>query len=289
MGKLIRCITSDGLVTVIAVDATDIVNRAEQIHQTSAVVTAGLGRLLTAASMMGAMLKGEKASITLRLQGDGAASPIVAVADPQGNVKGYAGKKVLELPLNQYGKLDVSGAFGKTGLLYVMKDFGAGEPYIGQSPIVSGEIAEDIAHYYAVSEQIPTVCALGVLVNPDLSVRAAGGFIAQLLPAADHREIDRLEENIKKLDPITTMLNQGMDIESICQKVLDGFEMEILEESKVEYRCDCSLEKVKKALITLGKEELQTLPNEEGMTEVTCDFCDQTYHFTREQLDMLIL
>jgi len=277
------------LVTVIAVDATDIVNRAEQIHQTSAVVTAGLGRLLTAASMMGAMLKGEKASITLRLQGDGAASPIVAVADPQGNVKGYAGKKVLELPLNQYGKLDVSGAFGKTGLLYVMKDFGAGEPYIGQSPIVSGEIAEDIAHYYAVSEQIPTVCALGVLVNPDLSVRAAGGFIAQLLPAADHREIDRLEENIKKLDPITTMLNQGMDIESICQKVLDGFEMEILEESKVEYRCDCSLEKVKKALITLGKEELQTLPNEEGMTEVTCDFCDQTYHFTREQLDMLIL
>ena len=184
MGKLIRCITSDGSVAALAADSTDVVGKAEKIHVTSAVTTAALGRLLTAASLMGSNMKGTDDSLTLKVNGGGPSGSVIAVADSGGNVRGYVQNPIVEIPLNKYGKLDVGGAVGKDGYLTVMKDLGLKEPYIGQVPLVSGEIAEDITSYYAVSEQIPTVCALGVLVDRDLSVKAAGGFLIQLLPMA---------------------------------------------------------------------------------------------------------
>ena len=229
MSELIRMISADGTLTVIAADTTDIVNKAEQIHKTSAVTSAALGRLLTAASMMGAVLKGEDDSITLRLSGDGPAGSVIAVSDSMGNVRGYVANPIVEIPLNDKGKLDVAGAVGKNGTLTVMKDLGLREPYIGQVPIVSGEIAEDITNYFAVSEQIPTVCALGVLVNPDLSIKAAGGFIIQLLPTALDDTIDKVEECIKAIPPVTKMLSDGMKPEDICRSVLKGFELEVLD------------------------------------------------------------
>ena len=213
MSKLIRCITRDGAVMASAIDSTEIVAEAERLHKTSAVVTAALGRLLTAASMMGNMLKGEKDTVTVKIDGGGPAGAVTAVADSIGFVRGYAVNPVVEIPLKANGKLDVSGAVGTDGNVFVIKDLGLKEPYSGFVPIVSGEIAEDITSY-AVSEQIPTVCALGVLVNPDLTVKKAGGYIIQLLPAADESTISRLEENLKKARPVTEQLEEGKDIHS---------------------------------------------------------------------------
>ena len=215
MGKIVRTLSKDGLVLCCAVDSTDAISRMEQIHKTSAVVTAAEGRLLTAASIIGTMLKSTKDSVTLRMEGNGPAGMLIAVSDGTGNVKGYVGNPVVEIPLNRQGKLDVAGAVGNDGFLYVIKDMGMKEPYIGQVPIISGEIAEDITNYYATSEQIPTVCGLGVLVNPDLSVSAAGGYLLQLLPGAGEETISRVEENIKKLPPVSTMIRQGMTPERL--------------------------------------------------------------------------
>ncbi len=286
MSELVRMISADGTLTVIAADTTDITNRMEQIHQTSAVTSAALGRLLTAASMMGAVLKGKDNSITLRLNGGGPAGSVIAVSDSEGNVRGYVANPVVEIPLNSKGKLDVAGAVGKEGSLTVMKDLGMKEPYIGQIPIVSGEIAEDITHYFATSEQLPSVCALGVLVNPDLSIKAAGGFIIQLLPTAFDDTIDRVEECIKDIEPITKMLTDGMTAEDICRHVLKGFELEILDTSKPEYRCNCSRERVIKALISMGKAELEDLANE-PVIEVDCHFCEKKYSFTPDEIRKL--
>lgn len=284
MGKFIRTISADGGAVCYTVDTTDMVGKAEQIHKTSAVVTAALGRLLTAASIIGAGLKGEKATVTLRLNGDGPASPIIAVADAVGNVKGYASNPVVELPLNQYGKLDVSGAVGKEGSLYVIKDLGLKEPYVGMTPIVSGEIAEDITQYFAVSEQIPTVCALGVLVSPDLTVRAAGGCMVQLLPGATEEDITQLEQNFQRMPPISQMLDQGMTAEEIAYRALEGMNPELLDERTVEYRCDCSRRRVERALESLPAKELEDMAEEDGQAEVCCHFCGAKYHFTKEEL-----
>ncbi|MDD7193603.1 MAG: Hsp33 family molecular chaperone HslO [Clostridiaceae bacterium] len=286
MSELIRMISADGTLTVIAADTTDIVNKAEQIHKTSAVTSAALGRLLTAASMMGAVLKGEDDSITLRLSGDGPAGSVIAVSDSMGNVRGYVANPIVEIPLNDKGKLDVAGAVGKNGTLTVMKDLGLREPYIGQVPIVSGEIAEDITNYFAVSEQIPTVCALGVLVNPDLSIKAAGGFIIQLLPTALDDTIDKVEECIKAIPPVTKMLSDGMKPEDICRSVLKGFELEVLDTANPEYRCTCSKERVTRALLSLGSQELKEMANEKE-TEVACHFCDKKYVFTSAEIKKL--
>lgn len=286
MGKLIRCITSDGAVMAAALDSTDLVARAEQIHKTSAVVTAGLGRLLTAASMMGNALKGADNSVTLRVAGDGPVGALIAVSDASGNVRGYPANPVVELPLNPKGKLDVGGAVGR-GSLYVSKDLGLKEPYNGSVPLVSGEIAEDITAYYAMSEQIPTVCALGVLVNPDLTVKAAGGYLIQLLPAADDAVIDRLEQNIQGIPSITAMLTEGMTPEAIVRRALSGFEVEVLYEQAVSYRCDCSRDRVERALMSMGRQELRSLIEEKGEAEVTCHFCDKIYRFDRAQLEAL--
>lgn len=283
MSELVRMISTDGTLTVIAVDSTDIVSRMEWIHRTSAVTSAALGRLLTAASMMGAVLKGKDNSITLRLNGGGPAGSVIAVSDSEGNVRGYVANPIVEIPLNEKGKLDVSGAVGKDGTLTVVKDLGMNEPYVGQVPIVTGEIAEDLTSYFAISEQLPSVCALGVLVNPDLTIQAAGGFIIQLLPTAMDDTIDKVEECIKDIAPVTKMLTSGMSAEEICRSVLKGFELEILDTSNPEYRCNCSRERVTKALLTIGREGLLEMAQDKK-TEVSCHFCEKKYRFNPKEI-----
>ncbi len=287
MGKLIRCLTTDATVMAMVLDSTDMVARAEAIHQTSAVVTAALGRTLTAASMMGVMLKGRDDTVTLKINGGGPAGVVTAVSDSEGYVRGYAEHPIVEIPLKPNGKLDVSGALGTDGFLYVLRDTGGSEPYVGCVPLVSGEIAEDITAYYAQSEQTPTVCALGVLVNPDLTVCTAGGLLLQLLPFCPESVIDRIEKNIAALPPMTAMLADGLTPEEIVAKALDGFEFDVLDEYEPTYRCYCSRERVERALMTLSPEERATLPNEDGLVETTCQFCDAVYTFTAEDIATL--
>lgn len=288
MGKIVRTISKDGGVFCCAIDSTSAVAKMEQIHKTSAVVTAAEGRLLTAASIMGTLLKSKGDSITLRTEGKGPVGTLIAVSDGSGNVKGYMTNPVVELPLNKLGKLDVAGAVGTNGCLYVIRDMGMKEPYIGQVPLASGEIAEDITNYYATSEQIPTVCGLGVLVNPDLTVRAAGGFLVQLLPGATDEMIDKLEENINQLPAVSKMIESGMTPEQIAMRVLQGFEPEVLDSYEMDYVCDCSKERVERAIISLGKKEIQDMIDEEEQIEVGCQFCDKKYIFTRHDLKNLI-
>ncbi len=290
MGKLIRCITSDGLVMASAIDSTDIVSRAEALHKTSAVVTAALGRLLTATAIMGNMLKGEKNTITVRIDGGGPAGALIAAADSKGNVRGYAVNPVVEIPLKENGKLDVSGAVGNNGSIYVLKDLGLKEPYNGFVPLSGGEIAEDITAYYVISEQIPTVCALGVLVNPDLTVRVSGGYIIQLLPAArgDEEIITRLENNIKAMKPVTELLNSGMDIEDIVRTALSGFEVEVLSEETAAYKCKCSRARFRNALSGIALDELQSMADELPEISTNCQFCNKTYTFNRDELQEII-
>lgn len=288
MGKLIRCLTTDATVMAMVLDSTDIVARAEQIHQSSAVVTAALGRLLTASSMMGVMLKGRDDTVTLKINGGGPAGVVTAVSDSEGFVRGYAQQPIVEIPLKPNGKLDVSGALGTEGFLYVLRDTGGKEPYVGCVPLVTGEIAEDLTTYYAQSEQTPTVCALGVLVNPDLTVSAAGGLLLQLLPFCPESVIDQVEKNIAALPPMTTMLSDGLTPEEIVAKALDGFEFDILDEYEPRYRCNCSRDRVERALMTLGKDELLTLPDENGNVETTCQFCDAVYAFSEDDLKKIL-
>ncbi len=284
MGQLKRVISADGSVVAAAVDATDLVAQIEQLHQTSAVVTAALGRLSVAASMMGYSLKGDKESVTIRVDGDGPAGQLVAVADAGGNVKCYASHPVVELPLNAKGKLDVGGAVGRNGTLSVVKDLNLKEPYVGMVPLVSGEIAEDITSYYAVSEQIPTVCGLGVLVNPDLTVQAAGGYLVQLLPFADEACIQTLEDNVNRLPSVTQMLTSGMTAEQIAMALLEGLNPNLLDEAEVAYRCDCSRERTKGVLASLGKQDLEDIASKQEEIQVCCHFCNKVYTFTPQEV-----
>lgn len=287
MGKLIRCITNDGAVMATCVDTTDIVNTAEQYHKTSAVVTAALGRLLTAASMMGNMLKTADGTLTLRVAGEGPIGTVVAASDSDGNVRGYVTNPVVEIPLNAKGKLDVGGAVGN-GTLYVIKDLGMKEPYVGQIPLTTGEIAEDITAYYAISEQIPTVCALGVLVNPDLTVKAAGGFIIQLLPGAMESDIVKLEESVNSLESVTKMLADGKTPEEILKLALKNFEYEILYTEEVSYKCKCSRSRTAAALSSIGDEDLREIIADGKDTEVVCHFCNKQYIFTVDDIQKIL-
>ncbi len=284
MAKVVRAITKDASVVATAIDATDIVAEIERIHKTSAVVTAGLGRLSIAASLIGMGLKNSSDTVTIRLNGDGPAGPMIAVADYFGNVRSYVSNPIVEIPLNSFGKLDVATAVGKNGFISVIKDLGLKEPYVGQTPIVSGEIAEDITNYFAVSEQIPSVCGLGVLVNPDLTVNVAGGFLVQLLPFASDETISILEENVKKLKSVTEMLGDKMTAEDIAMITLEGLEPNVLDEFDCNYKCDCSKERVEKAVISLGEKELLEMAAEKKEIEVCCHFCDKKYYFTSEEL-----
>lgn len=288
MGKIVRYITEDGSAFVIAADTTDVVARAEQIHKTSAVNTAALGRLMTAASMMGDMLKGEDDSVTLKINGGGPAGTIIAVSDSGGNVRGYVQNPVVEIPLNSAGKLDVKGTVGTNGFLYVMKDMGMNEPYIGQTEIVSGEIAEDITNYYASSEQTPSVCALGVLVNPDLTVAAAGGFLIQLLPGCPEEIIDKIEYSVSDIEPVTTMLSKGMTADDIAKRALKNIKIDKLDENEIEYRCNCSRDRVAAALVSTGRESLKEMAESGEDTTVECHFCDKVYTFTPDDIRKLM-
>ena len=282
MGILKRAIAKDASVVASAVDATDIVAEIERIHKTSAVVTAALGRLSIAACMMGYDLKNEKDTVTLRVKGGGPAGMLVAVADSHGNVKAD-----VELPLNAKGKLDVGGAVGTDGTLSVVKDLGMKEPYVGVVPLVSGEIAEDVAQYFATSEQTPTVCGLGVLVNPDLTVNVAGGFLIEVLPFASDACIDTIENNLKNLPPVTTMMSQGMTPDQIALRLLDGLEPNLLDEGEVKYQCDCSRERTERVLKALGNTELSKLAEEGEPITVNCHFCGKEYKFTPDELQKL--
>lgn len=288
MGKIVRYITDDGSAFVIAADTTDVVAKAENIHKTSAVTTAALGRLMTAASMMGVMLKGGDDSVTLRLDGKGHAGILLAVADSCGNARGYVQNPVVEIPLNKNGKLDVRSAVGTDGFLYVMKDMGLKEPYVGNTQIVSGEIAEDITNYFAVSEQTPSVCALGVLVNPDLTVKAAGGFIIQLLPGCPEDVISKIESAVGDIPSVTAMLTDKMTPDEIAQRAMLGLQTEKLDESIIEYRCNCSKHKVENALISTGKESLKEMVDDGKDISVECHFCDKKYVFTPDDIKKLL-
>ena len=288
MSKVVRTITKEGAVMMMAADTTDIVAKAEQIHKTSAVTTAALGRLLTACSLMGQSLKGENESVSLQIKADGPAGTLMAVSDAHGNVRGYVDNPVVELPLNAGGKLDVGGAVGRNGNLYVVKDLGLKEPYVGQTPLVSGEIAEDVTSYFALSEQIPTVCALGVLVNPDLSVKAAGGFIIQLLPSAMEEDIVFVENAVQNLENVSAMIAKGMTPEDICRFVLRGREADVLDESECAYRCNCSRERIERALISTGEKTLRELAAEGRREEISCHFCDKKYYFEKADFERLI-
>lgn len=288
MGKIVRYITEDGSAFVIAADTTDVVARAEQIHKTSAVNTAALGRLMTACSMMGDMLKGKDDSVTLRMNGEGPCGTLIAVSDSSGNTRGYVQNPIVEIPLNDKGKLDVKGAVGTNGYLYVMKDMGLSEPYVGQTEIVSGEIAEDITNYFAVSEQTPSVCSLGVLVNPDLTVSAAGGFIIQLLPGCPEEVIEKIEKSISNIDSVTTMLANGMSPDDIAKRALQGMNIDKLDENTVEYKCNCSKNRVETALISTGIDSLEEMVKDNEDISVECHFCDKVYKFTPDDIKKLI-
>ena len=288
MNELVRMISEDGTLYCLALNSTEMVKEMQQIHNTSKVCSAALGRLITGASMMGALLKGEKDTLTLKISGGGPAAPVVAVANSKGQVKGYVGDSRVNLPLNNKGKLDVSGAVGKDGFLTVIKDLGLKEPYCAQTPIVSGEIAEDLTAYYATSEQTPTVCALGVLVDPQTEdVLLAGGFLIQLLPTAGEDTISLVEKSLDGIKPVTTMLAEGLTPEEICKTVLSEFPMQLLDTQTVEYKCDCSTERVTRALIGAGEEGLREMAEDE-QTEVCCHFCNKKYIFTRDKILKLL-
>lgn len=288
MDQLVRAITKDGMVQAVAVATRDLTERARNIHTTLPVATAALGCALAAASMMGNALKAEGASLTLQIKGGGPLGTVMAVADEFGNVRGYVQQPHVDLPLRPDGKLDVGAAVGSSGSLTVIKDLGMKEPYIGSVALLGGEIAEDLAAYFVESEQIPTACALGVLVDRDQSVRAAGGYIIQLLPGAGEDVIGRVEAGVLAAGAVTGLLDRNGDPEAMLRTVLSGFDVEILETSPVEYRCYCSRERVERALISLGKQELESILAEQGGCELTCQFCDRVYRFSADQLRSLI-
>lgn len=288
MDYIVRMIAHDAPIKAMAIQGRDLVQRAREIHHTLPVATAALGRILLGASMMGQQLKEEEGALTLRVSGGGPLGNLLAVSDSQGNVRGYVQNGQVDLPLKGPAKLDVGRAVGTPGSLTVIKDLHLKEPYVGTVPLVSGEIAEDITAYFAESEQIPTACALGVLVDRDLSVAAAGGYLIQLLPGATDEDIDRIEQGIARVGQVTAQLNQGVTPEELLGMVLADFDLELLEKAPVEYRCYCSRDRMRGALISMGKEELRSLIDEQGRAEMTCQFCDAVHVFEKEELEELL-
>ena len=286
--QIIRVLAKNAPVKASVITARDMVERARQIHRTLPVATAALGRTLMAASMMGNQLKEDNGSVTLRIKGDGPLGGITAVADSAGNARGYVVNPAVDLPLKGPAKLDVGSAVGRDGSLTVIKDLNLKEPYVGTVPLVSGEIAEDITSYFAESEQIPTACALGVLVDVDQSVLCAGGYLIQLLPGADDAAISAIERGIARVGPVTEALRGGLDARGLVEQVLSEFELEELSPEPVEYPCYCSRDRVTRALISMGREELEALLREQGKAELTCQSCDKVYHYTKEELEALL-
>jgi molecular chaperone Hsp33 len=282
---LLRATAMQGKVRAFAVQTTSIVEELRRRHKTTPTATAALGRTVAAALMMGAMLKGED-KLTVQVKGDGPLGQIVVDANANGEVRGYVDYPEVELPLNSLGKLDVAGAVGTEGFIYVIKDQGLKEPYRGSTPIISGELGEDFTYYFAKSEQTPSAVALGVLVDTDYTVKASGGFIIQLLPGMTDEEIDQMEVVLSQLKPITTMLDQGATLEQILTSIVS--DVVVWSQMDVHFRCECSRERVETTLISLGRSELEAILLEDGNAEVVCQFCNEAYVFEGEQLQELI-
>lgn len=284
---IVRAVAADSQIRAFAAVTTETVETARKDHNTSPVATAALGRLLTGGAMMGVMMKGENDILTLQIKGDGPINGITVTADSKGRVKGYAGNPQVLIPANSKGKLDVSGAVGN-GILNVIKDMGLKEPYSGQVVLQTGEIAEDLTYYFAVSEQVPSAVGLGVLMNKDNTVRQAGGFIVQVMPFAEESTIAKLEQNVQKIQSVTTLLEQGHTPESLLEQVLEGFDIEINDTIPTEFYCNCDKNRVEKALISIGRKELNELIQEGKEVELNCHFCNTNYVFSVEELKEIL-
>lgn len=285
---IVRAITADGFVKAMAIASTDLVERARSIHHTTPTATAALGRVLTAASMMGNLQKVENGALTLQIKGGGPLGTLLATSDATGNVRGYVHNPSITLLEKYAGKLDVGAAVGTDGMLTVIRDLQMKEPYVGSVALVSGEIADDVTAYFAQSEQTPTACALGVLVDTDQSVKVAGGYLIQLLPGAPDAVIDKLEQGIQRAGAVTPMLAEGLTPEAILRRVMADFELKFLEETPVEYRCYCSRERVAATLITIGKKDLQELADGNEPIRIECQFCDAVYEFSPQEIRELL-
>lgn len=286
MDYMVRATAANAQIRAFAVTSRELVEKARQTHNTSPVITAALGRLLSGAVMMGAMLKGERDLLTIQVSGDGPVKGMTVTADSLGNVKGYAVEPQVMLPPSRAGKLDVGGAVGK-GSLRVIKDMGLKEPYVGQTDLQTGEIADDLTYYFAVSEQVPSSVGLGVLMEKDNTVKQAGGFLIQLMPFAEDEVIDRLEENLKNFSTVTAVLEEGKTPEEMLSMLLDGLDMIVTDRSDIRFCCNCSRQRVEKALISIGKKELQEMIEEGKEIEVNCHFCNTVYSFSVEELKQL--
>lgn len=284
---IIRATAANDQIRAFAAVTTEMVETAREHHNTSPVATAALGRLLTAGAMMGSMMKGEKDVLTLQIKAGGSLQGITVTADSQGNVKGYVGNPDVCIPANSKGKLDVAGAVGP-GFLTVIKDMGLKEPYSGQVMLQTCEIAEDLTYYFATSEQVPSAVGLGVLMNKNNTVRQAGGFIVQLMPFAEEEVISRLEQNVQKINSVTNLLEEGHTPESLLEKVLEGFDIQINEKMDTRFHCNCSKERVAKALISIGRKELNEMIQEGKPIEMNCHFCNTNYNFTVEELKEIL-
>ncbi|QUO33370.1 Hsp33 family molecular chaperone HslO [Coprococcus sp. AF21-14LB] len=284
---IVRATAAGNQIRAFAATTKDTVEAARQAHNTSPVATAALGRLLTAGTMMGSMMKNESDLLTLQIQCDGPIGGLTVTADNQGRVKGYVNNPEVLIHANAKGKLDVAEALG-LGILNVIKDMGLKEPYVGQTILHTSEIAEDLTYYFATSEQIPSSVGLGVLMNKDNTVRQAGGFIVQVMPFVEDAVVDRLEENIKKIDSVTAMLDRGYTPEQILQEVLQGMDVEFTDQMPAEFYCNCSKERVERALISIGRKELQSLISEGKEVEMNCHFCNRNYTFSIEELKELL-
>lgn len=286
--KLLIATAKNGEIRIIAAITTELVNTGVKFHQCEPTAAAALGRMLTAGSLMGAMMKNEKDSLTLKIDGGGIAKSVVVTAHSDASVKGYIGNPKAELPPNSKGKLDVSGIIGKNGNLTIIRDLGLREPYVGNVPIYTGEIGDDLAYYFTTSEQVPSAVGLGVLVDTDLTIKAAGGFIIQMMPGYNELTADLLTYRLEEIPSITKLISDGMNIEEILNYIFEDMDLKIAAEMKPEYKCDCSRERVEKALISIGKKELQEIYKDNKTEELRCNFCNKAYEFTHEDIGKII-
>lgn len=286
--KIVRGIAKDGMVRVIGGITTNLVNEGTSMHECTPVASAAFGRMLTAGVLIGTTLKSEKEVVTLKIDGGNCAKGITVTAHSDASVKGFIGNPFIDLPLNDKGKLDVGGAIGTDGILYVIKDLGLKNPYVGQVPIQTGEVAEDLTYYFTVSEQTPSAVSLGVLVDRDLSIKAAGGFIIQMMPDADPLLADLLMYRLEEIPSITTMIDDGKTVEEILELIFEDMDLEILESIEPKYVCDCSIDRIEKALISIGEKDLQEIYDDGKEEEVVCHFCNKKYKFTNEDIKKLL-
>ncbi len=286
---LIRGIDEGGTIRIFVATTTNMVEESRKTHNTAPTATAALGRTLTAAGIMGVMMKNKEDILTLKLSGNGPIGNIVMVANSSGDVKGYVDYPSADVPSKSNGKLDVAGVVGREGTLSTVMDLGLKDPYVGQVNLISGEIAEDLAYYYLISDQQPSAVSLGVLVDKDISVKAAGGYIIQLLPGTSEEDIVKIEKALENIEPVSSMIDRGLSPEEIIEEVLPGFNIEILDKVELNYKCDCSRERIESVLLSLGKTEIQAMIEEDGKAEVVCHFCNTKHKFTKEELKKLVV